>query len=183
MSHVQSPPGGGAGTSGGRTALLRRAGLGLVAPALAAAALAAAPAGAQAATTGSINGSFTVPAGTVHPADVNVKLVDRNGNAAGNQGNLTVTNASATTGTYTITGVSPGQYYVYFNDTTAADNVAPDYYGDGGMDNIAKATVVTVPATGGSQTLNAETLARRRGHLRHGDGRQRRSRERFACHR
>ena len=158
MSHVQSPPGGGAGTPRVRTALLRRAGLGLVAPALAAVALVAAPAGAQAATTGSISGSLTVPAGTVHPADVNIRLVDRNGNAAGNQGSLTVTNTSATTATYTITGVAPGQYYVYFNDATAADNVSPDYYGDSGADNIAKGTVVTVPATGGSQALNAETL-------------------------
>ncbi len=66
------------------------------------------PRAAQAATTGSISGSFTVPAGTVHPADVNIRLVDRNGNAAGNQGSLTVTNTSATTATYTITGVAPG---------------------------------------------------------------------------
>ncbi len=48
---------------------------------------------------------------------------------------------------------------MYFSDTTTGDNVAPDYYGDGGVDNINKASVVTVPATGGSQTLNAVTLA------------------------
>ena len=89
---------------------------------------------------------------------MNIQLVDRNGYATSNQGTLTVTNASATTATYTITGVSPGQYYLYFNDTTAADNVAPDYYGDGGADNITKGTVVTVPATGGTQSLTAETL-------------------------
>ncbi len=160
MSHVQSPLSSGAGTSRARARALlsKRAGLGLLAPALAALALGVAPAAAQAVTTGSISGTFTVPAGTVHPSDVNIQLADRNGDPASNQGNLTVTNTSATTASYTITGVSPGQYYLYFNDTATADNVAPDYYGDGGADNITKGTVVTVPATGGTQALNAETL-------------------------
>jgi hypothetical protein len=126
-----------------------------LAPALTALALAAAPAAAQAATTGTITGSFTVPAGTSSPSDVNVLLADRNGNSVAiGAGDDTVT----PTGTYTITGVAPGQYYVYFNDTTGTDNVAPDYYGDAGTDNINKATVVTVPATGGTQSLSAETL-------------------------
>ena len=75
MSHVQSPLQRGAGTSRARALLSRRAGLGLLAPALAALALGVAPAGAQAATTGTISGTFTVPAGTVHPSDVNIQLV------------------------------------------------------------------------------------------------------------
>jgi hypothetical protein len=154
MSHVQSPLPGGAGALRARSAR-RRAGFGLLAPALTALALAAAPAGAQAATTGSITGSFTVPAGTAGAADVNVLLADRNGDpVAIGAGNETVTPA----GTYTISGVAPGQYYVYFQDSTGTDNVAPDYYGDAGTDNIDKATVVTVPATGGTQALTAEGL-------------------------
>ena len=160
MSHVQSPSGDGAGTSRARNGLRRRAALGLLAPAVAAVALAAAPAGAQAATTGTINGSFTVPAGTHDPADVNVQLVDRNGSAVTlSPGDVTVTHTSATAANYAITGVAPGQYLVYFSDTTATDNVAPDYFGDSGADNITKATPVTVPVTGGSQTLGAEALA------------------------
>ena len=63
---------------------------------------------------------------------------------------------------YTINVESPGQYYLYFSDRTPADNVAPDYYGDGGIDNITKGTVVTVPVTGGAQTLTAGTVRRAR---------------------
>jgi hypothetical protein len=155
MSDVQSSPRRGEDAPRTRSVRARHVGLGLLAPALTALALAAAPAAAQAATTGTITGSFTVPAGTTSPSDVNVLLADRNGNSVAiGAGNETVT----PTGTYTITGVSPGQYYVYFNDTTSTDNVAPDYYGDAGTDNINKATVVTVPATGGTQSLSAETL-------------------------
>lgn len=155
MPDVTSPPRGGAKAS--RAHRLRgRVALGLLAPPLTALGLALAPAGAQAATTGTISGSFTVPAGTVSPSDVSVLLADRNGNeVAISAADETVTAA----GTYTITGVAPGQYYVYFHDTTTGDNVAPDYYGDGGSDTISKATVVTVPVTGGTQSLGAETLA------------------------
>ena len=156
MSDVLSSPRRGEDIPRARGARARHLGLGLLAPALTALALAAAPAAAQAATTGTITGSFTVPAGTTSPSDVNVLLTDRNGNSVAiGAGNETVTPA----GTYTITGVAPGQYYVYFNDTTATDNVAPDYYGDAGSDDINKATVVTVPATGGTQSLSAETLS------------------------
>jgi hypothetical protein len=156
MSDVQSSPRRGEDTRRARTARARHVGLGLLAPALTALALAAAPAAAQAATTGTITGSVSVPAGTTSPSDVNVLLADRSGNSVAiGAGNETVTS----TGAYTITGVAPGQYYVYFNDTTGTDNVAPDYYGDGGVDNINKATVVTVPATGGTQSLSAETLS------------------------
>jgi Carboxypeptidase regulatory-like domain len=156
MSDVHSSPRRGEDTRRARSARARHVVLGLLAPALTALALAAAPAAAQAATTGTITGSFSVPAGTTSPSDVNVLLADRNGNSVAiGSGNETVTAA----GTYTISGVAPGQYYVYFNDTTDTDNVAPDYYGDGGVDNINKATVVTVPATGGTQSLTAETLA------------------------
>lgn len=158
MPHPQFPQPRGAGVS---ARLRRGAGLALLAPALAAAALAAAPAGAQAATvTGTISGSFTVPAGTHAAADVTVQLADRNGSAVTiAPADEKVTNTSPTTATYAITNVAPGQYYVYFSDTTAGDNVAPDYYGDGGLDNIAKAAVVTVPGTGGVQTLAPVTLA------------------------
>jgi hypothetical protein len=156
MSDVQSSPLRGEDLPRARRLRGRHVGLGLLAPALTALALAAAPAAAQAATTGTITGSFTVPAGTTSPTDVNVLLADRSGNSVAiGAGNETVT----PTDTYTITGVAPGQYYVYFNDTTSGDNVAPDYYGDAGTDNINKAAVVTVPATGGTQSLNAETLS------------------------
>lgn len=156
MSDVQSSPRRGEDTPRARGVRSRIVGLGLLAPALTALALAVAPGAAQAATTGTITGSFTVPAGTTSPSDVNVQLADRNGNSVTiGAANETVTAA----GSYTITGVAPGQYYVYFNDTTGTDNVAPDYYGDAGTDNINKATVVTVPATGGTQSLSAETLA------------------------
>jgi hypothetical protein len=133
----------------------------LLAPAFTALALAAIPAGAQAATTGSLTGSIAVPAGTaVHASDVNVLLTDRNGTPVTvPAANETVTDTGATTASYSVTGLAPGQYYVYFSDTTNTDNVAPDYYGDGGIDNIAKASVVTVGATGGAQTLSPVTLA------------------------
>lgn len=155
MSDVQLSPRRGEDASRARRVRARNIGLGLLAPALTAVALAATPAAAQAATTGTITGSFTAPAGTVSAADVNVQLADRNGNSVAiPAGDETVTAA----GVYTITGVAPGQYYVYFNDITGTDNVAPDYYGDAGTDNINKATVVTVPATGATQTLSTETL-------------------------
>ncbi|HEX3617695.1 MAG TPA: carboxypeptidase-like regulatory domain-containing protein [Solirubrobacteraceae bacterium] len=155
MSDVQQSPRRGEDALRARRARARRVGLGLLAPALTALALVGTPAAAQAATTGTITGSFTVPAGTASAADVNVLLADRNGDpVAIGAGNETVTGA----GSYTVSGIAPGQYYVYFNDTTASDNVAPDYYGDAGTDNINKATVVTVPATGGSQALGAEAL-------------------------
>lgn len=155
MSEVQLAPRRGEDTPRVPSTRARHVGLGLLAPALTVLALAVAPAAAQAATTGSITGTFTVPAGTVSPSDVNVLLADRNGDSVAiGTGNDTVT----ASGAYTISGVAPGQYYVYFNDATATDNVAPDYYGDAGTDNIGKATVVTVPATGGAQALGAETL-------------------------
>src|SRR5579863_7965195 len=163
MSHAQSPPGGGAGIRRGRAALLKRAGLGVLAPAIAACAIGVAPAAAQAATTGSISGSFTVPAGTHDAAaDVNISVVDRTGAQVNvNPSHITITDVSGSTTTadYTITGLNPGQYYIYFSDTTTGDNVAPDYYGDGGVDNITKGTVVTVPSTGGTQSLTAVTLS------------------------
>jgi hypothetical protein len=159
MSHVQSPPRGGAGEARSGAPWLRLAGVGLLAPALAALALAAAPAAAQAATTGIITGSFAVPSGTTSPSDVSVQLVDRNGvPVTTGVGHETVTPTTTTTATYTINNVAPGQYYVYFSDTGNGDNVAPDYYGDGGVDNITKATVLTVPATAGTQSLTAVTL-------------------------
>jgi hypothetical protein len=155
MSEVQLAPRHGEDAPRARSVRARHVGLGLLAPALTVLALAVAPAAAQAATTGSITGTFTVPAGTASPSDVNVLLADRNGDSVAiGAGDETV----AASGAYTISGVAPGQYYVYFNDTTATDNVAPDYYGDAGTDNISKAAVVTVPATGGSQPLSAETL-------------------------
>jgi hypothetical protein len=101
-----------------------------------------------------------VPAGTQNPAnDVNIQIADRNGLPVSvSASHITITNTSSTAANYTVTGLNPGQYYVYFSDTTAGDNVAPDYYGDGGVDNIIKATLVTVPATGGMQSLSAVTL-------------------------
>jgi Carboxypeptidase regulatory-like domain len=140
--------------------LARRVGLALLAPALATLTLGVAmPAAAQAATTGTIVGSFTVPAGTHSPQDLKIQLVDRNGNAVTvAPADLTITNSGTTGGAFTITNVNPGQYYVYFSDTTSGDNIARDYYGDGGTDNIGKATVVTVPVTGGAQTLATANL-------------------------
>jgi hypothetical protein len=132
----------------------------LIAPAFTALALAAVPTGAQAATTGTLTGSITVPSGTtVHASDVNVLLSDRNGSPVTvPAADETVTDTGATTASYTVTGLAPGQYYVYFSDTTSTDNVAPDYYGDGGVDDIAKASIITVGAAGGSQTLSPVTL-------------------------
>ncbi|HEX3803826.1 MAG TPA: carboxypeptidase regulatory-like domain-containing protein [Solirubrobacteraceae bacterium] len=160
MSDIESLRGGGDGASHRRSpSLFKAAGLGVLAPVIAAFAFGAlAPAAAQAATTGTINGSFTVPSGTHDPQDINVLLVDRNGNAIAPTG-ATITDTSSTAATYVINNVNPGQYYVYFSDSTTGDNVAPDYYGDGGVDNISKGTVVTVPATGGAQALATETLA------------------------
>ncbi len=140
---------------------MQRLGLAMLAPALAALTIGVAmPAAAQAATTGTIAGSFTVPAGTHDPQDVTIQLVDRNGNAvtAVTSSDVTITDASSTGAAFTIADVDPGQYYVYFSDTTAGDNVSRDYYGDGGTDNIYKATLVTVPATGGGQTLATQNL-------------------------
>jgi hypothetical protein len=116
--------------------------------------LSAAPALA-APTPGGATGSFTVPAGTVDPSDVNVELITPNGNQVVT---ATDTTTGATTGTYAFTDpIAPGQYYVYFSDNTAGDNVQSDYYGDGGTDNIQKATLITIPA-GGIATLGAATL-------------------------
>lgn len=160
MSPIKSSPPGGGITSRARSDRLRRFTLTLLAPALAMLALFAVPVGAQAATNGSITGTFTVPAGTTSPSDVRIRLADRNGASVAIGGSAeTVTPTGTTTGSYTINNIAPGQYYVYFSDTTATDNVAPDYYGDGGIDNITKGTVVTIPATGGTQSLAAETLS------------------------
>ncbi len=143
------------------TGRIQRFGLALLAPALGTLALGVAmPAAAQAATTGTIAGSFTVPAGSHDPQDVKIQLVDRNGNAvtAVTSSDVTITDASSTGAAFAVTDVDPGQYYVYFSDSTAGDNVSRDYYGDGGTDNISKATLVTVPATGGAQTLATQNL-------------------------
>jgi Carboxypeptidase regulatory-like domain len=158
MSDVTSPPRGGTRTRG-LAARLRRPSLALLAPTLAALVLGVAmPAAAQAAT-GSLVGSFTVPAGTQSPQNVKIQLVDRNGNnVTVAPANLTITNTGTTGGAFSITNVAAGQYYVYFSDTTAGDNIQRDYYGDGGTDNIAKATLVSVPAAGGAQTLATQTL-------------------------
>lgn len=135
--------------------LRRRLGLAALAPAAAALAFSmAAPAGAQAATTGTIAGSFTVPAGTHAPSDVNLQLVGRDGDPVTlPAADVTVTSSGTTSAAFTLTDVNPGQYYVYFSDATVGDNVMRDYYGDGGTDNITKATLITVPVTGGAQTL------------------------------
>src|ERR1700744_3529618 len=82
MSFVPSSPPRGDKHARGLARRLRRPGLALLAPALAALTVGVGmPAAAQAATTGTIVGSFTVPAGTHSPQDLKIQLVDRNGNA------------------------------------------------------------------------------------------------------
>jgi hypothetical protein len=161
MSFVPTSPPRGDRRARGLARRLRRPSLALLAPTLAALTLGVAmPAGAQAATTGTIVGSFTTPAGTHSPQDVKIQLVDRNGTAVpatATADAVTIT-ASGSGAAFTIANVNPGQYYVYFSDTTAGDNIQRDYYGDGGTDNIAKATLVTVPAAGGAQTLATQNL-------------------------
>jgi hypothetical protein len=112
-------------------------------------------------TPGTVSGTFTVPAGTGDPSDVNVELIDANGYA----GYATVTDSTTTPGeaSYTFSH-TPGQYYVYFTDSsdasygsTPADNVEPDYYGDNGADNIHAAASVTI-TSGGSTALNNVAL-------------------------
>jgi hypothetical protein len=93
--------------------------------------------------TGTITGTFTVPAGTA-PSDVSVYLIDPQDSR---DGTATVTTTNPTTGSYSFTGVDPGQYYVYFEDSNAADNVQVDYYGDGGTDTIQAASLATVTAS------------------------------------
>jgi hypothetical protein len=98
--------------------------------------------------TGTVNGTFSVPASVTDATQVNVELTNLNGS--------TLTYATVTGGaspSYQFTNVAPGQYYVYFTDETTADNVAPDYYGDDGADNIHAATAITV-TSGGTTNLN-----------------------------
>jgi hypothetical protein len=101
--------------------------------------------------TGTVTGTFTVPAGTAAPSDVTVELLTPEG---GTEATATVTNTNATTGTYTAS-VEPGTYYVYFIDRHAGDNVQADYAGDGGSETVQSASRVTV--TAGSTTTVAAT--------------------------
>jgi hypothetical protein len=123
-------------TRGARTLML-----GMIA-AVGFSAFAAAPALATP-QTGTITGTFTVPAGTP-PADVSVILINPQDS---DEGGATVTTTNATTGSYSFTNVIPGQYYVYFQDSDGADNVQVDYYGDGGTDTIQAASLATVTAS------------------------------------
>lgn len=102
---------------------------------------------------GNATGAYTVPAG-ISAGDVQVELIATNGNGA----DSATISATGSSGTYTFSGVPSGQYYLYFNDTTAADNVVPDYYGDGGSDDIQKATPITIPAGGTYTTPTTEAL-------------------------
>jgi hypothetical protein len=104
--------------------------------------------------TGTITGTFSVPAGTAEPTDVSVELFSPQGY---DEGNATVTRTSATTASYSATNVSPGQYYAYFYDYSTSDNVQLDYYGDGGTDNIQAASLITVTA-GTTATLTSTVL-------------------------
>jgi hypothetical protein len=113
------------------------------------AALAAKPAHALP-PSGTLSGSFTVPAGTASPADVTVALVYPTGS-------IRQTQTATNTGTYSFTNALPGNYYVYFFDDTAGDNVQPDYYGDGGIDNIQDASLATV-TNGNTTTLTSVAL-------------------------
>lgn len=123
--------------------------LGVVA-ALGVSALAATPA---LAATETVNGSFSVPAGA-SPGNVAVWLVNKYGQRLVQ---AVDTPTGATTATYQFTGVAAGLYYVYFTDSTTADNVQNDYYGDGGADNIGSATLENFTA-GGTATLNSVAL-------------------------
>jgi hypothetical protein len=135
----------------------RRSRLVVLAAMACAALLAPATAGAQPA--GSITGSFAVPSGTIAVTDITIQLVDRNGAIVNvNPSAVVITPTSATTASYTISAVPAGQYFLYFSDSTPGDNVAPDYYGDGGTDNVGRATAVTVTGSG-TQALATEPLA------------------------
>jgi len=131
--------------------------LGMIA-ALGFSAFAAAP--AFAIPTGTITGTFTVPAGTASPADVGVYLFSPEGSY---DGAGSVTNTGATTASYSFTGVTPGQYYLYFEDSASADNVQLDYYGDGGTDTIQAASLETV--TAGATTPLGSTVLHAGGRL------------------
>jgi hypothetical protein len=119
-------------------------------------ALGAGPASA-AATPGTITGSLSVPAGNGLPqSDLDVVLYNV---ANGYVTDAAPTDTSATTATYTFTGIAPGQYKVYFYDydNTTGDNVEPDYYGDNGADNIQAAALVPVTSAT-TTTLNPVAL-------------------------
>jgi hypothetical protein len=97
------------------------------------------------AINGTVSGTFTVPAGTHSPSDVSVKLVSSGGDYS--EYSTSATTVSSTSGSYTIgSNVNPGEYYVYFTDLTAGDNVQDDYYGDGGGDVVQQATLISVKA-------------------------------------
>jgi hypothetical protein len=104
--------------------------------------------------TGTITGTFTVPAG-IAPSNISVFLLSPGSNS---EGAATVTTVNPTTGSYSFTGVKPGQYYVYFEDTAGTtDNVQYDYYGDGGTDTIQAASLATVTA-GNTTPLGSTAL-------------------------
>jgi Carboxypeptidase regulatory-like domain len=105
-------------------------------------------------TTGTVTGTFSVPAGTAAPDDVTVELESPQGYY---EKSATVTSTSSTTASYSATGVDPGQYYVYFYDDTTGDNVQLDYYGDGGTDTIQAASLETVTA-GNTTALGSTAL-------------------------
>jgi len=152
MEHQISPPGRGRPHRRRLNRRLQTLTLGFIA-AIGFSAFAAGP--ALAVPSGTITGTFTVPAGTTSPHDVNVYLFNTEVNS---EGTATVTNTGATTASYSFTGIAPGQYYVYFSDANSADNVQPDYYSDGGTDTIQAASLSAV-GTGntalGNTTLHA----------------------------
>jgi hypothetical protein len=94
---------------------------------------------------GTLNGSFTIPAGAGAPAHVTVQVVNTDQEIT----NATVVQQSSTTGTFSLS-IAPGTYYVRFEDRNVADNVQVAYYGDGGSDNLQKATSLVV--TNGTTT-------------------------------
>jgi hypothetical protein len=134
----------------GATRRLKRAGMGLLASALAATALAAVPVGASAAGTLTVTGSVNVPTGA-DAGNVYAVLLDLGGNAVAE---AQVTAGSPTTsGSYEFDNVVPGSYKVYFVDPTATDDVAPQYLGQATAFQDAAPTTISSSGALGAVTL------------------------------
>jgi hypothetical protein len=116
-----------------------------------------APSGALATGTGIVKGSFTVPSG-VSPTNVQVSLLDPEGNQVGDQ--YATLGGTSTTGDYEFDNLMSGQYELVFRDPQNADNLAPAYYSAGtagGTLTLASASPITVSS--GVTTTNSTVTA------------------------
>jgi hypothetical protein len=98
---------------------------------------------------GSISGSVTVPSGTA--ADVCIAAFTADDNDVGFSS--AEAGVPATTGSYVITGLSPGSYTVKFTACSTSANLAPQYWQ--GAANEASSTPVAVTAGNTATGINA----------------------------